>query len=311
MGSNAGNETTNDYEETLVNYVNSLGYTTQRNWTGRGSETLSQLIRRYDYSGAKARLIPSTPGYHRVHDNTQPARLVGHLALRDAIRRFAPTPDAIHPAVCQVSSIGSLSKKYLLEFQTSIESGLARQYPKAGDVASDQSLRFKLVFPTMKEIFGAMGGIMQGGCVCGSKRNVSADVLRPLWHKWAANSASGPLEKPKNVPHIKSFFQTNREQDGFDWLVIGSHNLSTAAWGSVKKNDAKHGGGDCIYVKSWELAVFLSPQTLGVDKLLLWGNDNGGSGRTATVPLPYKINPDPYDSNDEPWTAENIMQGMQ
>ena len=302
---------TSDFEETLIHYISSYGYDKKRNWLGGTTtscrrESLTDVLARYDYSSAKAVLIPSIPGYHSI-DNRTPR--VGQLKVRESIQKYTSTSSRSsstpRPVICQFSSIGTLSDKYLHSLQTSMDTCLARSERKG------QSLQLKFVYPTAEEIRTSVEGYRGGDSVPGRKKCVSKPLLRPFWYKWAgnrggSNNSTNPLTKPNNVPHIKTYYQTNATNDGFDWLVITSHNISQTAWGTI--GDNRHGGGQRLYVRSWELGVFVSPQTLGVDKLVVWsgpGNKLGETGSTATIPMPYATHSlERYDSSDQPWACD-------
>ena len=297
---------TSDFEETLIHYISSYGYEKKRNWLDAACrESLTDTLARYDYSSAKAILIPSIPGYHSI-DNRTPR--VGQLKVREAIQNYtskSTSTSTPRPVVCQFSSIGTLSDKYLHSLQTSMDTCLARNERRG------QSLQLKFVYPTVEEIRTSVEGYPGGDSVPGRKKCVSKPLLRSFWYKWAGskgdhNYSTNPLTKPNNVPHIKTYYQTNATSDGFDWLVITSHNISQTAWGTI--GDNRHGGGQRLYIRSWELGVFVSPQTLGVDKLVVWsgpGNKLGDAGSTATVPMPYATHSlERYASSDQPWACD-------
>jgi len=410
-----------DFEDDLMGYLDTYQYNKTQRWISSGDssvgarsepETLTQLIRRYDFSSASAVLIPSTPGYHKVdnimaHPGATGLR-VGHLKLRDAVAKYAavdppvadaafsppPTTDTTRdggdavsrrrrllrrPIVCQFSSMGSLTEKYLLELQRSMDavtaragalaeqqlrerrtsattnkasddgtSGAARHRPwnpygkkstggsqkqqrgersSGSAVGDDESstLQLQLVFPTVEEIRTSVEGYRGGGSVPGELKNVSKKFLEKLYRKWSPSSqtkastgpsASGginPLWKGRNVPHIKTYYQFNADQGSMDWFVVTSHNMSRAAWGDIQ--NSRQFGERRLFVRHWELGVFVSPRTLGVDRLVPWcpltasgarlgrleGGGHGGGPAVATVPLPYKVVPDPYEPGDRPW----------
>ncbi|CAB9529320.1 Tyrosyl-DNA phosphodiesterase 1 (Partial), partial [Seminavis robusta] len=80
-------------------------------------------------------------------------------------------------------------------------------------------------------------------------------------------------------------------------LVVTSHNISRPAWGTIStKNGQKY-----LHVKSWELGVFVSPDTVGVKKLVPFVDGNQAPG-TATVPMPFQTQAlERYSDKDEPW----------
>ena len=231
--------------------------------------------------------------------------------------------------------MGSVSENYLHSLQMSMDTSLAHSetfQKKKGKKASKLELKLKLVFPTVQEIRDSVEGYRGGGTVPSNIKNVRKPFLKDLWRKWSSSDSIGgvtdhrrhalnnsnALSKPNNVPHIKSFYQINDDDDdsnnAFDWLCITSHNISQAAWGSIADNQG--GNGKHIFVRSWELGVFVSPQTLGVDKLILWrppgemnqnnSRNNSSATTTTTVPMPYNTHSlQPYESSDEPW-AWNI-----
>jgi tyrosyl-DNA phosphodiesterase-1 len=54
-----------EFEKDLLSYIESYQYHTSQAWDGQ-SRTLAQELRRYDFSSARAVLIPSIPGRHSL-----------------------------------------------------------------------------------------------------------------------------------------------------------------------------------------------------------------------------------------------------
>jgi hypothetical protein len=89
--------------------------------------------------------------------------------------------------------------------------------------------------------------------------------------------------------------------------MLFSISLFLAAWGELQNGQ----WGEKFKVFHWELGVFLSPKTLGMD-----GNQTlvpfvPGSSRShqngdAVIPLPYKFRPEPYSASDKPWTVDSF-----
>jgi tyrosyl-DNA phosphodiesterase-1 len=79
------------------------------------------------------------------------AQPVGHRKLRQAVIQHTTTEGAEknRPIICQFSSIGSLTDKYLHELQASMDTGLARDSKQS---VSDAPMRLQLVYPTIAEI---------------------------------------------------------------------------------------------------------------------------------------------------------------
>jgi hypothetical protein len=119
-------------------------------------------------------------------------------------------------------------------------------------------------------------------------------------------------DKGKHVPHIKTYYQVDEENKGMHWFMIGSHNLSKAAWGE-EQNGIR---GPCYKIFHWELGVFVSAQTLGVDRLVPLGYDTNnhnskgpGRGRSTVceIPLPYAFRPIRHGLNDRAWTTDMMI----
>lgn len=299
--------TSNAFETTLLDYLDTYRYMEPRTWTPGGEpDFLRSVIRRYDYSSACAVLIPSTPGYHRLDAK----ELRGHLKVRQAIVQNTWFDSKVvgsinqQPIICQFSSIGSLSEKYLREIQSSMDVRLARRPVTTGKDASP--INVKLVYPTVQEIRESIEGYNGGGSVPGSQKNVSKPFLRPLFHRWRSGESytaqgqkakKNPIWKSNNVPHIKSYFQVSQDSESLEYFVLGSQNLSMAAWGNVQ-NDSRSGGRR-LFIRHWELGVFVSPQLLGCKRLLPWRPDS--SHDQGLIPLPFCHTPQPYAASDEPW----------
>ena len=293
--------TTSDFEETLVLYMQSYGYRKKGQWMGPGQkESLLQVLRRYDYSQARGVLIPSIPGYHNIDDQTP---RMGQLKLRQAIQRYTMPAKEPRPIVMQFTSIGTTSEAYLRTLQTSMDTCLAAACGGKENL-KNMPLSLRLVYPTAREIRESIEGYVGGGTVPGSQKNVSKAHLQNLWYKWTSQSGSNPLATPRIVPHIKSYYQVSG--DGFDWLCITSHNISQPAWGTIREN--KKYGGQHLYIASWELGVFVSPQTLGVDRLVPYGADTTTDGTSvATVPMPFCTHAlERYTPTDEPWAWDKV-----
>jgi tyrosyl-DNA phosphodiesterase-1 len=284
----------NEFEETLVAYLDTYRLA-----------ALPQRIRQYDYSTAAVVLLPSTPGYHQL---TAPQAL-GHRKLRQAVVEHTAEPPPsltkVRPIICQFSSIGSLTLKYLHELQISMDTGLARVTKQAVSCAP---LRLQFVYPTVQEIRKSIEGYRGGSSVPGRTNNVGKPFLQPLFRKWSSSSTtpdnSDPLAKGRNVPHIKTYYQLHHEGESVDWFVVASHNMSKAAWGEVQ-NSQKYGDRR-LFIRSWELGVFVSPQLVEGERLVPWSLQRQYRAGDVTIPLPYSLYPRPYQASDRPWAVDAI-----
>ncbi len=303
-----------NFENDLVAYFETYDYTRARIWsplTQTSPCTLTQWLRQYDFSAATAALVPSTPGYHRVNDTEHPNRaLQGHLRIQQLIRqrytrntKHPPPANSMGPVVCQFSSMGSLTEKYLNELYQSMDV-LSATRPKHERPSPSQvplSQKLQLVYPTVEQIRTSYEGYAGGGSVPGPYRNVSKAFLRPLYHRWSD-------EGRNHVGHIKTYYQLSYDgstddvnddcaEDTMEWFVLTSHNLSKAAWGEVQMRSA----GRRLFIRHWELGVWLgsSDET----KIAPVGTT---IPQTRTVPLPYPVRPVRYRNNDQPWAVDGV-----
>ncbi len=320
--SKSGDSKSNDFEQSLITYMDSYGYTNTHFWSeseGAGGEkiTLMQQLSRYDYSSANAVLVPSVPGFYSLPDKSKDH---GYLKLKNAIDKHTNksnrSDDRSGHLICQFSSIGALSEKWLKEFVSSISIPQPEHNGGKRDDSSKKNLvdLVKLVYPTAEEIRTSIEGYPGGNSVPCKSKNLQRPFLKPLYCKWASTvsaSSSGngtrrdPIHKPNNVPHIKSYYQLTPDGSSMEWFVLGSHNLSKAAWGEVI--NGKY--GKCLRVSSWELGVFVSPQLTG-GRLVPCENQRHTSQDSQSsdtlVPLPYSKEPERYHPTDEPWAVDKV-----
>lgn len=88
-----------------------------------------------------------------------------------------------------------------------------------------------------------------------------------------------------------------------EYFILGSQNLSMAAWGNLQNHTRS--GTRRLFMRHWELGVFLSPSTLGCDKLVPWYPDVVDLVHdTAMIPLPYCEIPEVYSATDSPWAVD-------
>ena len=336
------------FEDDLLRYLKSYGYSKRQCWTcqtasvqGDSSRTLSngefslgELIRLYDYSSAYAVLIPSVPGRHK----SDTYHNFGYLKLRKAIMDSFPAArqtvgkSSKPPVLCQVSSLGKLNTKWLSKFHEAIDYTSTHNVRPVEDyhakfskknVVLERNLR--IVWPTAAEIRNSVEGHRGGGSVMGKAKNVQDKFLEPLYHRWSnRNQADDPLQTARHVPHIKTLVQPSSDRSSIEWLYLGSHNLSIAAWGQIQK---RHKETDEMinFIAHWELGVFFSPTTLAKAlgdgkrvRIVPFGHyektSNGAicldsdddedehDVDVVCVPLPYSLQTPAYDSKDVHWT---------
>mmetsp|Transcript_23534 Transcript_23534/g.35743 ORF Transcript_23534/g.35743 Transcript_23534/m.35743 type:complete len:466 (+) Transcript_23534:166-1563(+) len=294
------------FEDTLISYMESYGYNRTHDWSNSSSHeqekiTLQHQLSRYDYAKAKVVLIPSIPGYYNVPDKCMSQ---GYLKLKSAIAQNATAK--IGPSgklVCQFSSIGSLSEKWLREFSSSLMIPDAKCSSTDGKSKEKLEDLLQLVYPTAEEIRLSIEGYLGGNSVPGKKKNVEKSFLKPLYCKWSSSdkgSVRNPIHKKENVPHIKSYYQLTNDGSAMEWFVMGSHNLSKAAWGEIINGRY----GKCLKVQSWELSVLATQNLAGGRLVPFKQNNHHGRNGDVIIPLPYSLHPERYSSIDEPWAVD-------
>ena len=304
---------TSSFEQDLVSYFQTYQYHKPRLWNGTTRQSLVECLRQYDFSTATGVLIPSTPGYHRL--DAEPAARRGHWKLRyaieqhcprvaDASRSPRPTPPP-PPVVCQFSSMGSLTEKYLQQLQDSMDVATVHRPRDERPPAKKPPLALRLVYPTVEEVRTSVEGYRGGNSVPGTAKNVQKPFLRPLYHRWSSSTAPSALEMGHNIPHIKTYYQIRPAKSltsSMEYFVVTSHNLSKAAWGEIQNTRV----GRRLFVRHWELGVFVSPSLLKRERLVPWSSEASSTqDAAAVVPLPYPLLPSRYQRQDQPWAVDN------
>ena len=301
---------------------------------------------RFDFSGAGAKLISSVPGRWVG----AAMRDYGHTGVRHALAGMTfPAKFKRAPVVCQFTSVGATTEKWMGE--------MARSFGAGGPSLGDGEL--KLVWPTMGEVRGSNLGYATGGSIPGATDKISREHVRRRLHRWREQYSSDetrptklpdppastdPTGRGRVMPHVKTFarYAPGAPHD-LAWVIVGSHNLSGAAWGRLEKNETQ------IAILSYELGVLLSPRLIGetrvsapftctpgavshrgeaVPRCLCLANARpatSGVGATSGVrisaappddsppddgeyvafaPLPYRVPPVPYAPSDVPWAVD-------
>lgn len=176
-----------------------------------------------------------------------------------------------------------------------------------------------------------LDGFKAGSSLPGTSTNVGKDFLAKHYCRWGGRGAQASIDGANGdgktrliqsmtltryMPHIKMYgrFRTiaNRDTDTdgvatdghckFEWLFVGSHNLSKAAWGAMQKNRTQ------LMVRSYEVGVLMTEphREMTVDHQDAdTGGGGGGSGDLAVpIPVPFTCPPDRYHSGDRPWMCD-------
>jgi tyrosyl-DNA phosphodiesterase-1 len=245
------------FEDDLVDYLHQSG------WKGMHVAGLGRVdpdtLRAFDFRAARAVLIPSVPGAHTgAH-----LHRYGHMRLRAALgaQRF-PARFAGADMVWQATSIGSLSPPWLSEFRASLSAGRAYG-PTAAPLGPPRGPS-RLVWPTMEEVRGSRLGWSMGGSIPGARDKVArlttpeAAALVQLC-RWDGagwgEEGDGVEGRGRSMPHIKTYLR-HAGDGAVAWALLGSHNLSAAAWGKLER------GGAQLRIRSYELSVLLLPSLI-------------------------------------------------
>ena len=204
---------------------------------------LVSLLELYDFSSAEVILIPSVPGIHR-DDHWGHRKLSKHIKELRSINNNDDSNDDEKGIVIQISSIGSLKKdsQFIEELVTAMCGGYKTTIPVA------------VIWPTVEIVRDSIAGYRSGGSICGASKNITERRILDCYHNWQPVNSACTL----TTPHIKSYLKYRRVQNDIvlDHFVIGSHNLSQAAWGSEQKNNTQ------LFIRSYEMSILFHPKKL-------------------------------------------------
>lgn len=103
------------------------------------------------------------------------------------------------------------------------------------------------------------------------------------------------VEDPKLpcIGHLKFGITTNENEEIDDNTIFyfGSHNFTQSAWGTLQAKGKKYN------VKNTELGILLGPEA-----------NSESSKKSLAENLPMKFPPNKYDSDDLPWTREDLEE---
>ncbi|KAL4628509.1 hypothetical protein ACB092_05G244300 [Castanea dentata] len=271
------------------------------------------FFKKFDYSDAAVRLIASVPGYHTGTN----LKKWGHMKLRTVLQECTFDKDFKNsPLAYQFSSLGSLDEKWLAELTYSMSSGFSEDKTPLGLGQP------RIVWPTVEDVRCSLEGYAAGNAIPSPLKNVEKEFLKKYWAKWKASHTG----RCRAMPHIKTFTRYNDQK--LAWLLLTSSNLSKAAWGALQKNNSQ------LMIRSYELGVLFLPSSferygsgfsctsngdIKEDKCrslekselrrtklvtLTWqGSRNlDSSSDVIPLPVPYELPPQPYTSEDVPWS---------
>ena len=281
-----------DFEEQLVKYFLSLqkhAARMPRSWKGLGDAfddeplTIAGALRKFDYSGAKARLVASTPGYHSGADlHSFGANRVAAVLAKEGDAAAQKPTDKIY---CQFSSLSSPTNP-LATLKAAFHAP-ARLQP------SPPRVPLSIVWPTAAEVCASVEGYGAGGALPSAQKNVDK-APREMLCRWTTDGPSSDFvaARRRAMGHIKTWTRVSGDGATVRWSVLTSANLSGGAWGTVRD------GGRTLFIMHWELGVLVTPSIMGAPLRTTQGSEG------AIVPLPFACPPRPYAQGDVPFSWE-------
>ncbi|KAG8634391.1 tyrosyl-DNA phosphodiesterase 1 isoform X2 [Manihot esculenta] len=301
------------FENDLVDYLNAVKWPEFTiKLPALGSFTINPtFFKKFDYSNAAVRLIASVPGYHTGAN----LKRWGHMKLRSVLQECTFGKEFKNsPLAYQFSSLGSLDEKWMTELATSMSSGISEDKTPLGIGQS------QIIWPTVEDVRCSLEGYAAGNAIPSPLKNVEKEFLKKYWSKWKANHTG----RCRAMPHIKTFTRYSGQK--LAWFLLTSANLSKAAWGALQKNNSQ------LMIRSYELGVLFLPSLskrhghqfcctdngvpsedkrglltdseVGRTELvtLTWQGTVDSSSEVIPLPVPYELPPQPYSSEDVPWS---------
>ncbi|XXQ37425.1 PLD phosphodiesterase domain-containing protein [Plasmodiophora brassicae] len=200
------------------------------------SDVVSEFDR-YEFAGAKARIVASRPG---THARTDPD--YGLRALSRAVKAIGATaPDVSQRLLkleCSTSSLGALTTHWMHDFYK-FASGLSPTTPSAKGAVNPPPIA--VVFPTADTVASS---IQQGGSLFFTR----AKYQSPSFPRGILRDSISS-RCPHSLMHAKVILARRDSDEGpVGWIYHGSHNVSSAAWGHLLSSGS-------FKVTNWELGV--------------------------------------------------------
>ncbi|TPX77786.1 hypothetical protein CcCBS67573_g00956 [Chytriomyces confervae] len=324
------------FESDLMEYLNSYG---------KDLADLRSQLKEYDFSHEVGMIVASVPGRHKSSGSSgNSINRWGYRRLGDLLKKDVHLSEVMKKEstlIFQYSSVGSLGKD---------DSWLMKDFAKTLNNSSNtmnspfsmqQPIKVALVFPTVAQVQSSLQGWSAGNSIPFSNENWERQksYMRPLLKSWIAKDA----ERANAMPHVKTFSRINESTREIAWMLVTSHNLSKAAWGSLELK------GTQLFIRSYEIGVLLTPSYFKVvivkyhlftsligiipqafkhqnaimeavsakylRETSLISPQELKEDRTVTdivVPIcmPFDLPLTPYRSDDEPWRWDVAFKGL-
>jgi len=331
---------TSPFERDLLDYIIALKLPPLQ------ASKVINIIKMHDFSAARVHLIASIPSEFSGAQMNK----YGYLKLKTCLENEPggfPRNFRRAPIVCQYSSIGSLSTKWLASFIESLSAGKITEAtnsslgPPSGGVADPSNIH--LIWPTAEEVQNSIEGWFAGGSIPGYPEKVQRDFLQQYYRRFGGQVAG----RQRAMPHMKSYTRFDPETKEIAWFCVTSHNLSKAAWG--EQQNSKKYDLQLLKILSYELGVLLVPSLekayrqsrhygfsctstrpqsarpmagsediqrvkfvqwqQGESQAALFSSD--GTVLTVPLPIPYPLPPESYiQGQDVPWSVSTMFPGV-
>lgn len=250
------------FEQDLCNYMQ---WYTKHMVDDTKIKPIVEQLHQYDFTYARVQLLPSVPGSHKVTwKKRQPSCQYGHMRLRQLLNENPLSPEFSNaPVIAQVSSLGALTEQYLVEeFVQSLYANRDNIWPMSSlddrpstllsshaTATNNNHQLLRIIWPSVSDArIGAEGYDSDASQASVPQGNTNF-LHKQLFHHWDC-SMTGRLG---HIPHIKTYTRPSADGSELAWLVMGSTNLSKAAWGQL--SDKK----GALRIMHYDLSVLWTP----------------------------------------------------
>ena len=207
------------------------------------------------------------------------------MAVRKALDEgdFSEADSAASSLVLQFSSLGSMRRPKVFE-------SIVQSFSFCGGVL-EELLKPGIVWPTTREVFDSTEGLDAGQRPVADAMPADLDNIDKL-RKGMVKVGKVPFYRfcgatthaKAAMPHIKTYARYDAASGHVAWCMVGSHNLSGAAWGVLPTPRERDDGQ--LYIRSFELSVLMLP-SLELQYLKRGRTFDAPSGRWRAIsPLP-------------------------
>jgi len=217
----------------------------------------------YDFSVAKVALLASIPGRYQALSSYGLGRM--HALVKATGNKYSQ-------ATFQFSSISGLSASFLQQVQVSF--------------TDNEHCTLGLVYPTLGRVQLCRRGLDAGLTTFLDQKTYQ----NPAFPKASLRKLEDPSDFPEITGHLchsKVLIVANSTIDDDSLIYLGSHNLSSSAWGRFEKADSQ------LFMANYELGVVFLPAP------------HSAAMKQAIISrLPFQYPPAPYGREDEPWMLD-------